>query len=85
MIGGDLMLFETFISIFNQVYVWLLNFLPRSPFQSFINAVNEIPYLSYLNWFFPISECIAVMQGFLAVVAVYYMYQGVMRFIHLIG
>lgn len=79
------MLFDTFIDIFNQVYVWLIGLLPRSPFIAFINAIDTIPYLSYLNWFFPVSECIAVMETFLTVVAVYYMYQAVMRFVHLIG
>ena len=79
------MLFETFVSIFNQVYTWLIGFLPSSPFQSFINAIGNIPYLAELNWFFPVSECIAVMQAFLAVVVVYYTYQAIMRFVHLIG
>lgn len=75
---------DIFVSLFNQVYTFLINLLPRSPFKSFINAIDNIPYLQYLNWFFPVSECIAVMQAFLTVLAVYYLYQAIMRYVHLI-
>lgn len=76
---------STFVSIFNQVYVYIISHLPKSPFQGFIGAIDNIPYLKYLNWFFPVSECIAVMQAFLSVIVIYYLYQAVMRYVHLIG
>lgn len=80
-----MVVFEVFSAIFNSVYVWLIALLPNSPFQAFIHAIDEIPYLAEFNWFFPVSEVIVVMQGFLSVVLVYYTYQAIMRFIHLIG
>lgn len=72
------------MELFNQLIQWVLQLLPKSPFIKFINLIGNIPYLKYLNWFFPVAECIAVMEAFLAVVAVWYIYQAVLRWIHLI-
>lgn len=71
-------------NMFNRFYVFIIGLLPHSPFLAFIDAIGTIPYLKYLNWFFPVSECITVIEAFLAIVAVYYIYQGIMRYIHLI-
>lgn len=75
---------SAFTSLFNQVYTWVINLLPKSPFKAFINAVGNIPYLKYLNWFFPVSECVAVLEAFCAVLAVYYLYQAILRYVNLI-
>ena len=72
------------INMFNRFYVWIIGLLPGSPFRAFINAIGTIPYLKYLNWFFPVSECIVVLEAFLSVAAVYLIYQGILRYIHLI-
>lgn len=79
------MILETFKSIFNQLYVFIIQFLPNSPLRPLLDGFANIPYLKYLNWFFPVTECLSVMSAWLAVVAVYYMYQAIMRYIHLIG
>lgn len=73
------------MELFTKFFSWLLKFLPTSPFQSFISAIPNIPYLAELNWFFPVSECLAVMQLWLTVVALYYLYSVIMRFIGLIA
>ena len=75
---------SAFTSLFNQVYSFIIGLLPHSPFKKFIEAIGNIPYLQYLNWFFPVSECIAVMEAFLVILAVYYLYQAIMRYVHLI-
>lgn len=72
------------IQLFNQLLQWIMTLLPKSPFIKFINALDSIPYLSYLNWFFPVSECIAVMEAFCAVVAVWYVYQAILRYLNMI-
>lgn len=59
-------------------------FLPVSPFKGFIDLIDGIPYLAELNWFFPVSECIAVAEMWVAVIAVYYLYSAVMRWIKII-
>ena len=50
----------------------VLAMLPASPFVGFANLMASVPFLSYLNWFLPISEMVAVFEAWLAVVAVYY-------------
>lgn len=70
--------------LFNQIWQGIINFLPGSPFKALVGSFSNIPYLQYLNWFVPITEMLAVMQAWLAVVAIYYVYSGLMRIIRLI-
>lgn len=72
-------------ALFEKLFTWLTSFLPTSPFRNFIAAISEIPYLAEFNWFFPVSECLAIMQLWLTAVALYYLYSAIMRFIGLIS
>ena len=63
----------------------LMRLLPKSPFRPYIEQFAALPYLDYLNWFFPVSECLVVGGAWLTAIAVFYMYQVVMRWIKLIG
>lgn len=76
---------DAMLSLFNRFYVWVLSFLPTSPFRVIVNTIGSIPYLSYLNWFFPITECLALLEGWLVAVAVFYLYRMILSYIHLIG
>lgn len=62
----------------------ILQFLPASPFQSFIASFAEIPGLGYLNYFVPVGEMIAIGQAWLVCIGIFYLYQAVMRFANLI-
>ena len=73
------------LEIFNKLYVWVMSFLPSSPFQSLVNSIGSIPYLMYLNWFFPITECLALLEAWLVAIAIFYLYRMVLSYIHLIG
>lgn len=50
----------------------VVSLLPASPFVGFSTLINQVPFISYLNWFLPIPEMITIMESWLAVVAVYY-------------
>ena len=50
----------------------VLTLLPQSPFVGFGNLVSNLPYLSFANWFLPISEMIAITESWLVVVSSYY-------------
>lgn len=50
----------------------VISLIPGSPFSGMTSLVQQIPYLSYLNWFVPIPEIIVIMESWLAVVSVYY-------------
>lgn len=60
----------------------VLALLPSSPFVGFSTLISQIPYLSYLNWFLPISEMLVVMETWLAVVTVYY---GILYLLNYVG
>lgn len=72
------------LSVFVALLAVVMAFLPRSPFTTVINSISDIPYLSYFNWFFPVSECVAVLEAWIAVVAVFYLYSAIMRWIKII-
>lgn len=50
----------------------VISLIPGSPFSGMATLVQQIPYLSYLNWFVPIPEIIVIMETWLGVVSVYY-------------
>lgn len=72
-------------AIFLGLLALVMAFLPSSPFQMAIQSVGSIPYLSYLNWFFPVTECIAVLEVWLSAIVIYYVYSAIMRWIKIIG
>lgn len=66
----------------------VLALLPESPFTYFtetIGNVDGLVNLSYVNWFIPFGQIIAVGQAWLSCIAIYYCYEYVMRFIKLIS
>ena len=50
----------------------VLSLLPASPFQGFQYLTQNIPYLSFVNWFVPINEMLVITETWLIVVATYY-------------
>ena len=72
-------------AVFVALTTFVLALLPTSPFRGVANTISNIPYLQYLNWFFPVTECIAVLEVWLTCVAVYYVYQAIMRWVKMIG
>lgn len=63
----------------------LVRLLPLSPFQKYITAFADLPYLGYLNWFIPIGACMKIGAAWLAVIAAFYLYGIIMRWVKLIG
>lgn len=63
---------------------WVCNLLPTSPFVAYIDALEAVPYLSYLNWFVPVSSFIAIGEAWLVSVGLFYMYSIILRWIRAI-
>lgn len=63
----------------------VVGLFPMSPFLPVIESLGELPYLGYLNWFLPVSECIAVGTLWLTAIAAYYMYMVIARWVKLLG
>ena len=74
--------FETVFTNFAQK---LLDLLPLSPFQDFISQVQGLPYLGWLNWFFPVGQCLTVMTAWLGAIGLFYLYSILMRWLKMIG
>lgn len=72
-------------NLFNGFLQRILELLPLSPFQSYIDQIADIPWLGILNWFVPVSEILGVMAVWLVSVALFYAYSVVMRWVKLIG
>ena len=63
----------------------IINVLPTSPFAPFVDEFSSLPFLGYLNWFFPVRACLTVMASWLAAITLFYIYSVVMRWVKLIG
>ena len=63
---------------------WVLKLLPTSPFTTYIDAFEKIPFLSYLNYFIPISTFIGIGEAWLVSVGIFYLYSIILRWIRAI-
>jgi hypothetical protein len=72
------------MEIVTQFFSWVLNLLPKSPFQSYIQQIGNIPYLAELNWFVPVPQLIAIGTAWLAAISGYYLYSIILRWIRAI-
>lgn len=70
---------------FNGLISSLVQLLPASPFAGVIDSLASVPYLSWLNWFFPVRACLAVMLAWLTAISLFYLYSVVARWVKLIG
>lgn len=69
------------LNLIKEFLDWVLQLLPTSPFVSFIDAMENIPYLGWLNWFIPVGSIIAVGEAWLVSVGLFYLYSIVLRWI----
>ena len=69
----------------NEFANWLISFLPHSPFQQFLNDFSNLTYLHRLNWFVTFNDFIIIGTSWLTVIALFYGYQILMRWIKVIG
>lgn len=52
------------MELFTQFWEKLLKVLPVSPFLKFFDSFQDLPALGYLNWFFPVKDCLVVMAAY---------------------
>ena len=70
---------EFFVGGFAKV----LSFFPDSPFSMLSDYSNSefAEWLGYLNWFVPVNTFVAIIELWLACIAVYYVWQVVLRWL----
>ena len=78
---------QFFVDLFNNILdglgaalTWVLQLLPKSPFQALDNTVIQ-PYLGTLNFFIPVSQMIDTGMLWLTAIGVFYLYQAILRWI----
>lgn len=63
----------------------LIHLLPTSPFSEFEATITSSQGLAWLNWFFPVSECLSVMAAWLVAIGLYYAISVILRWVKVIG
>lgn len=74
----------TLSEAFDNFLAVLISALPTSPFAQYRNTFETLDYLPWLNWFFPVSACLAVLAAWLAAAALYLIYSVIMRWVKVI-
>ena len=70
--------------ILDKLLAVVLSLLPLYPFKEFIDKLEEIPFLGYLNYFIPVGTCLKIGAAWLSAIALFYLYSVVARWIKLI-
>lgn len=76
---------DTLSSLWDSLSDGLFSLLPLSPFRVYIHAIENLPYLGVLNWFFPFRGALIITGSWLTVVGLFFGYSCVMRWIKVIG
>lgn len=71
--------------VFNGLIDSILHLLPTSPFRGFLNELQGLPYLGWVNWVFPVGDCVRVLGAWIVAITVFYIYSVIMRWVKLIG
>ncbi len=66
--------------------VSVIELFPTSPFTILNELSNSEFYewLQMLNWFIPVGTFVSILEGWLTCVAVYYVYQIILRWVKVI-
>ena len=80
-------MFDTIVKILITLAVAgiLIAILPISPFRAIIETVAELPYLGYLNWFFPVGRCVSALMLWCSAIGIYYGISWILRQLDIIG
>lgn len=73
--------FNAVMDILNTALNYVFSFLPVSPFTEFLDDLGTIPFLGYLNYFIPVGTLLGITLTWLSAVAVFYVYQIILRWI----
>lgn len=83
---------DIFASVFNFLLDLLkgllgivFSFLPKSPFASFLDAMEKWEFLKMLNWIVPVASFVSIGTAWLAAIGIYYAYSVVLRWLKAIG
>lgn len=73
------------IGIYLVLGAFALSLLPQSPFTSFIDSMDNIPYIDVISWVLPINEFILIFEVWLTAITVFYSVSLILRWIKVIS
>ncbi len=65
--------------VFNAVFQFILTLLPTSPFSDIVLPEPIRNLLGYVNYYVPISQMLVMAASWAGCIAVYYIYQLILR------
>ena len=65
--------------LMNTILIFVMSGLPDSPFTMLQASPTISRYLRYLNYFVPINFMISVLESWLVAVAIFYVWQVLLR------
>lgn len=71
--------------IWNSLVVGVTTIFPTSPFTDFIGSFAQLPFLGYLNWFFPVGPCLVILAAWLVAYGLYLGFSIIARWLKVIG
>ncbi len=79
-------MFESLTDAVISFAVGVVELFPASPFGVLeeLSSSEVYEWLRMVNWFLPIGTFVGILEGWLTCVAVYYVYQIVLRWIKVI-
>lgn len=76
---------NSIITVIQKFLNVVIGLFPLSPFRDFISSLESLPYLGWLNWFFPVGQCLAILSAWLLAVGTFYLWSIIARWVKLIG
>ena len=61
-----------------------IDLLPDSPFRGFIDNIASIPYISFFNYFVPVSDFVAILTAWGTAIGLYYVVSAILRTVNAI-
>lgn len=79
-------MWEALSSTLTALALRVINLLPESPFVILdeLSRSEFYEWLQFLNWFIPVNTFVSILEGWLVAVAIYYVYQVVLRWVKVI-
>lgn len=71
--------------ILQNIIAFVLKLVPTSPFRGIIDSIGSFEYLGWLNWFFPVGPCLAVLSVWVGVIASYTIVSALLRWAKIIA
>lgn len=74
---------DSLSNLFTSGLKAVLGFFPNSPFLVLneLSGTEFAEWLGFLNWFVPINSFVAILEGWLSGIAIYYVWQVVLRWL----